>query len=222
MKVTLTNRQVEALESRLSNEDGRPKSQSPWEDARDSLHQISTSLSRDFERLAATLAPSAKDHPRTLVTDSPVSESNADQGSRPPKRRRTNHATPVWGWDWEKEENLLNSLPCRRLMDVAINRFCSIDHPWVPFLHLTRFRDLHLSDAVTPLEQTIILHAILFTVMKHITEAEAGISRSEMDHQVQVSRNVVMLTAMDGLTIENIQALIIIAFEHVRTITECE
>ena len=224
MRDALTNNPVEALESRLQDEDGRPKSQYQWEDARDSLHEISTSLSRDLGRLAATLASSGNEHPRALATDSPctVSGSNADQDSRPPKRRRTEYVMPVWSQNWEKEEILFNCLPSRRLMKVAISRFCSIDHPWIPFLHLTRFRDLHLSDAVTPLEQTIVLHAIFCTVMKHITEAEAGISRSEMDHQVQVSRNVVMLTAMDGLKIENIQALIIIAFEHVRPIAVCD
>jgi hypothetical protein len=139
------------------------------------------------------------------------------RGERPPQKRKRSlldHESLEQTWNNAKEEMVTSALPSTRVLDRVVDAFFSIVHPWIPFLHQSRFKE-QLEDPQKQPGLEIILHALVSATMKHLKEEDVGMSRSEMAREVRISRNVVMLTAMDNLTIENIQALIVVAFYDV-------
>jgi hypothetical protein len=58
----------------------------------------------------------------------------------------------------------------------------------------------------------LILHAIVYASMHRLDLDMVNIKQTEVERQVELSRNTVILNALDSLTIENVQALVIVAF----------
>ena len=56
---------------------------------------------------------------------------------------------------------------------------------------------------------------LISATMKHLKLGHFGIGHEEMRRQVRISRNVVTLHAMGSLSVENLQALIVLAFDYV-------
>lgn len=61
----------------------------------------------------------------------------------------------------------------------------------------------------------VILHAIVVAAIRFQCSDNNSISESEAESRAKRSRSIVVLTAMDNLSVENLQALIIIAFDDV-------
>lgn len=112
------------------------------------------------------------------------------------------------------------SLPTEDILDAAIDAFFAGTHHWTPFLHPFRFRrDLEDAQKRPPLE--IILRAIVYSSLQHINCETLGIDKAEVERRVELSRNEVILNELDALTIEKIQALIIVAFIIVSVAHHC-
>ena len=61
----------------------------------------------------------------------------------------------------------------------------------------------------------LVLHAMLVGALRFVDPTGEFISPDRVEHAVEQSRNKVILAATNGLTVENLQALIILAFSHV-------
>jgi hypothetical protein len=112
------------------------------------------------------------------------------------------------------QEDTSNSLPSDDILRATIDAFFSSTHHWVPFLHPFRFRR-DIEDPHRRPKLEIILHAIAYASMHRLDLESLNIQQSEMERQVELSRSTVILNALDSLTIENVQALIIVAFTAV-------
>lgn len=112
------------------------------------------------------------------------------------------------------QENLLSSLPPMPILNAAVDCFFARINHWIPFLHPPRFKAMVAGLQLKP-EVGIILHAIVSITMKYMGKEYPELSLPDMNRQIRFSRNAVKLMAMDSLTIEGIQALIIIAFDYV-------
>lgn len=138
----------------------------------------------------------------------------------PSKKRKTDHVQledNLLERNWEDTEKRISSLlPSVKTLGLVLDTFYSIIHPWVPIIHLNRFRE-QFNDPEKRPNLEIILHAMVYATMKYLKEEDIDMEKPEIARQVQLSRNMVMLTATDRLTIQNIQALTIIAFHDVRT-----
>lgn len=99
------------------------------------------------------------------------------------------------------------------LLKLVIDAYFVNVHPWIPMIHEATFRDL-ISKETHALESEGILHAMLVAGLGFI---ESKIKTS-INHMVQLlhrSRNWVILNATSGMSVRNLQALIIIAFNDV-------
>jgi hypothetical protein len=138
--------------------------------------------------------------------------------TRPSKKRKGDHnqsERDLLERNWNNTEDIRPSLlPSVRVLNLVVDVFYSTIHPWIPFIHLDRFRE-QFNDAERRSDLEIILHAMVFATMKYLKEADTNMGQSEIASQVQMSRNVVMLTVTDRMTLQNIQALIIVAFHDV-------
>ncbi|KAJ5103523.1 fungal-specific transcription factor domain-containing protein [Penicillium argentinense] len=107
-----------------------------------------------------------------------------------------------------------SSLPESSLLEDIVNTYFERMHPWIPIIHETRFRRrMHDPDQRSSL--VVILHAIVVAAIRFECPGNFEISVTEIDSIVKRSRSIVVLTAMDNLSVENLQALIIIAFDDI-------
>jgi hypothetical protein len=118
------------------------------------------------------------------------------------------------GWANLDDEGSIPPLPSESILEAIVETYFSKIQPWIPFLHMPSFR-LRLKDQRERPKLKVLLHSIVSATMKHLELAEFRIGRVEMKQQVRVSRNVVTLHAMGSLSVENLQALIILAFDYV-------
>lgn len=92
-------------------------------------------------------------------------------------------------------------------------------HPWIPMIHMTTFRRKiqGLDEAADP---PLILHAMLTAALRPMNAASGDrISTGRIEREVERSRNMVITRATNSLTVEDLQALIIVAFMHVSLIS---
>lgn len=84
-------------------------------------------------------------------------------------------------------------------------------------IHEARFRQ-RLSSEDEQKDLQIIIHAMILAATKYIKDPEVAASFLASQSQMQQLRDSIVATAMRQLTVENSQALLIVAFNDVRTL----
>lgn len=138
--------------------------------------------------------------------------------STPLKRRRTNSTAneeppprpPLLDHDDGKE------LPPDDLIDALVEIYFTNIHPWIPILHVRQFRE-RMKDPAQRKKLETIFHAIVslcvrFSDDPRLTSAEVRTRYSKK------SRNTVILQSMESFSVENLQALVICAFDTVSSV----
>lgn len=108
-----------------------------------------------------------------------------------------------------------STLPAPDLLDDIISSYFFNIQPWIPILHETRFR-ARIHDPEQRPCLVVVLHAIVVAALRFIQPEAHGLASLNLKAMAAKSRSIVLLTAMDGLSVENLQALIIIVFDDVR------
>jgi len=94
------------------------------------------------------------------------------------------------------------------LLDEIVTAYFAHVHPWIPMIHQGTF--LRRYAAHTEQRQIlVILHAMIIATSKFVPDAQ------ELSHTLICARTWVVSTAMDCISLENLQALIIIAFDDI-------
>lgn len=128
------------------------------------------------------------------------------------KRRRRNERRVIEPDDLPGPSS---SLPPPKVLEAVVDLFFDLVQPWVPIFHEKRFRRrLENPDDRRVLE--VVLHAMVVALLKHVYPRELMAGLGDIESICERSRKIVVLTAMDYLFVENLQALIIICFEDVR------
>lgn len=110
-----------------------------------------------------------------------------------------------------------SQLPPAELLEEVINAYFILVQPWIPILHETRFRGRFYSHEQLPC-LTVLLHAIVVAAIRFVDTENGKMSEKELETWTSRSRSIVLLSAMDGMSVENLQALSIIAFTDVSTL----
>lgn len=157
----------------------------------DAAHGVLTLLARELPKLLGA-AISEKRRP-------------CEDGSTSVKRRRLDQDGTS---DTETSAN--PPLPSLELTKLLVDYHFTHIHPWIPMLNQDRFRQkVNDPDELSRLE--IIIHAIHVAVAKYLDDTDTMVPAWPADR----IRRWVTMTAMDTLSIESLQALIIIAFHEV-------
>jgi len=111
-------------------------------------------------------------------------------------------------------QNTASPLPPPGILQDVITAYFSLIQPWIPILHETQFRrqlhDPHQRKVLAP-----IVHAMVVAVLRHVDNLQDRLTQDEIDGILNAARNAVLLTALDRPSVQNLQALIIIAFNNV-------
>lgn len=137
----------------------------------------------------------------THNTEAPVSN----------KRKRMDDTTLVDTNDWA---NLSSTLPPLEVLKSVIDTYFNLVQPWIPILHEKRFRQ-RLKNPVERRRLEVILHAMTVAMLRHIDPRELSVDIVSIESICERARKVVILTGMEDMYVENLQALIIVCFEDV-------
>jgi hypothetical protein len=100
------------------------------------------------------------------------------------------------------------------LLGAIIDSYFSQVHPWLPILHEITFRQ-QLSKQIYEGSLEVILRAMIYSAVRFVNRVDTQSSFSRISQLMKSSRDWVMLQALNSLSLENLQALLIIAFDDV-------
>ncbi|KAH8178665.1 fungal specific transcription factor domain-containing protein [Sarocladium implicatum] len=108
-------------------------------------------------------------------------------------------------------------LPSPELLESVIRTYFTHIQPWIPMLHIEVFpRKLKTAEGIR--KQQLVIHAISIAVELHIPTRQGSESSSSLfdDHWPAARvRNWVVTKAMETVSLEGLQALIIVAFTDI-------
>ncbi|OBT98730.2 hypothetical protein VE01_03288 [Pseudogymnoascus verrucosus] len=111
-------------------------------------------------------------------------------------------------------DDLSDSLPPPEVLEAVIDLYFLLVQPWIPVFHEKRFRR-RLKDPNNKYRLEVVLHAMLVAMLKHVDRRQITVDLGDIESICERSRKIVILTAMDELHVENLQALVIICFEDI-------
>ncbi|KAN0110702.1 Fungal specific transcription factor domain containing protein [Hyaloscypha variabilis] len=209
------NRRLEVLEKILLDSEGNQKRA---EDDHGCIYHASLLLAKELQPETGLLGralhnddsvrqslQSCRDTDSIAKNTSETLDSDGPSRKRKRSRSRNRVQTPV------DDNETSSSLPSHEILNVTIDAYFSSTHHWIPFLHPFRFRR-DMEDPHKRPRLELILHAIVYASMHRLDLDMVNIKQTEVERQVELSRNTVILNALDSLTIENVQALVIVAF----------
>ncbi|KAK2060415.1 hypothetical protein LY76DRAFT_682747 [Colletotrichum caudatum] len=236
------NRRVEVLENALlqkSHRDGGPPSHTGGTESGHASAEsqnvvgILSLLARELHKLTSRNRGDSQAGTPEVVADHAVFTPSTSASSRrhtvdgievvshphnqPRKRRRVDscgNPNIDLAFPLGDLENITTSLPPPDLLEDIINIHFNIIQPWIPILHETQFRRrVHDPEQLPRL--VVVLHAMVVAALRYVDNPETHLSAQEMERWAIRSRSIVILNAMDQLSVENLQALIILAFNDI-------
>ncbi|KAB8220936.1 fungal-specific transcription factor domain-containing protein [Aspergillus novoparasiticus] len=137
-------------------------------------------------------------------------EHNNGGDFRSPKRRKVDVvSTPQQPSRNTTDFDILNSDLVHHLVEFY---FANIHH-WIPILHVRRFRE-QIQSYKGRQKAIYILHAIVALCSRFSDDSRLG-SDAEKAELAEKSRQRVILSSMESFSVENLQALVIIAFDTI-------
>ncbi|KAH7143440.1 hypothetical protein EDB81DRAFT_651980 [Dactylonectria macrodidyma] len=140
----------------------------------------------------------------------------------PPKRRRLDdvcgevlfNSTQGTNQLLEDECDLLKHLVGHSLLPALLDCYFQRVQPWIAILHEADFR-LKLQKPGGLKRLSVIIHAITVAALPFVRRHGQLLSPTEVSAQQKKSRTCIALTAMNELSVENMQALIILVFTDI-------
>lgn len=186
------------------------------------LHKLNSkpktmSQPRSFEALRdhAVVSPTASQTSSRQTGERHDGASHANQARK--RRRVDSCGNPNVDLVLPLEENLENittSLPPADLLEDIINAYFDVIQPWIPIIHETQFRRRVQEQDQLP-QLVVVLHAMVVAALRFVNNTERKLAPEEIERWTARSRRFVVLISMGGLSVENLQALIIVAFDDV-------
>lgn len=107
-----------------------------------------------------------------------------------------------------------NELPPDEVLFELVEVYFRLIHPWIPMLHVRNFRQ-RMKDPSQRGQMTTICHAIVSICARFSDDARLGRDSEARAQKAKRSRDAVILQSMQSFSVENLQALIIIAFDTI-------
>ena len=163
-------------------------------------------------RAYSVLALLAQELPKLLAGDPGTASFHSVPTTN--KRRRTDDgesrvSCAINGSDRDQNGVEKPVLPPPHALHMILEAYFVCIHPWIPMIHEARFRH-RLTDPRERPKLDVVLHAIVLAASRFVRDQQyAVVSRSDQ------LRSWVISTAMDCMSVESLQALIILSFTDV-------
>lgn len=107
-----------------------------------------------------------------------------------------------------------NELPPDEVLFSLVEIYFQLIHPWIPMLHVRNFRQ-RMKDSSQRGQITTICHAIVSICTRFSNDPRLGRDSEARAQKAKRSRDAVILQSMQSFSVENLQALIIVAFDTI-------
>jgi len=108
-------------------------------------------------------------------------------------------------------------LPADDLVDDLVEIYFTQIHPWIPILHVKQFRE-RMKIPAQRQKLTTIFHAIV-SLCSRLSDDPRLANPAVRAQYARRNRQTVILQSMESFSVENLQALVICAFDTVSTLT---
>lgn len=182
--------------------------QSPTNHSPDNVTFSGGELEACTSRLRTTLSqlsPGMIGQSDSKIMESRPLKRQRDIGDTGEDERRLNQS-----WDSENE-NI--SLPPDDLVDDLVEIYFTNVHPWIPILHVKQFRE-RMANPIHRRKLTTIFHAITSLCVRFSDDPRLR-SAEVRNRCTKRCRQNVILQSMESFSVENLQALVIIAFDTI-------
>lgn len=131
---------------------------------------------------------------------------NREQTQETSARKRRRYEPP------EDEEPRRDYDVIDETLDDLVDAYFSHVQPWIPMINMRDFRTRAQSNRD---QVKVVLQAMAVATLRYLEPDGEPLSPEFVKNETCKLRRTVLLDALDGLTVENLQALIIIAFTDV-------
>jgi hypothetical protein len=133
--------------------------------------------------------------------------------ANPLKRKLHDMHPRSWSFD-TIEDDLSQHLPSQPVLCKVVDFFCISKHHWIPYLHKKRLQT-RIREVVHNAGLDLLLHALVATTLRHMDPDMLFLDRGHIEQQIRLSYTIVETRCLQDVTIESLQALILIVFDHV-------
>ena len=170
--------------------------------------------------------PSRGNRPASAVSETLIQGGTDDnQSSSHCKRRRVDAGLPQFAFSPASfGKQSISVARCSYtqlsadLLDDVVHLYFMRIHNWIPILHWNRFKQKYRQYASRE-KMGVILDAMILGTLKYVKREHYRLSASDVHHITSKCRESVLLTAMNSLCVENLQALIILVFIDVSSLS---
>ncbi|KFA72777.1 hypothetical protein S40288_06383 [Stachybotrys chartarum IBT 40288] len=178
----------------------RPES-SPDNELNDSTNNLLLFFAKELQRF--NQGASSRTH-------LPTTTSRQQNGESPTKRLRTDNGFSPQTRPLVREP----SVPEDEDLEALLQAYFVNVHPWIPMLHQGRLRRRLADEKERPKVQTI-LQSLVLVAVKYIDNMTVANRLLKTEQQAQEWRDYIVVTAMRKMSVENLQALIMITFDDI-------
>lgn len=114
--------------------------------------------------------------------------------------------------------SLTESLFSPSFLEIISKPYFSKIHAWIPCVHQSRFEG-RLKDPTESPKLRALVNAMVSSTVKHLSASELGMKPDELSDLETRARTMAVQHAMESLSVENLQALIILTFDQVGFMT---
>lgn len=186
------------------------------------VYTILSSLAKELRRFGEE--PDRHDPDLLSAPDGPGSRRAPAQESDPPRKRRRTNTACERGRSCSQSQACggISDIPDERALDYLLKAYFSHVHPWIPMIHEGRLRKRLSGDIATAPEQhrrlQLLMTAVRLVSARFIKDPEIAFSCIEpTDEGQSQARDWVILQALKEPSVESLQALILMAYDDVRT-----
>jgi hypothetical protein len=121
----------------------------------------------------------------------------------------------VESWLSEDEDiDIAIYLPDQSVLAKIVDFFCVSFHHWIPYIHKQRLQTRVRQGVHNP-GFDLVLHALVAVGMRHLSPSILCLDHTQIEQQIRTSRSIVENLAIQTVSVESLQALILIVFDHV-------
>ncbi|KAF2830408.1 hypothetical protein CC86DRAFT_283479 [Ophiobolus disseminans] len=216
--VEALTRRVAFLEKILLDDSGNIKPQ--YEDGRETNgHFHTNNADRETENIGPT------NQREDVEDDSPYCQppenleefqANAQErqtSAQNPLKRKLSHVHVETSFLDLHDTDPSQYLPSQSVLAKVADFFCVSFHHWVPYIHKQRLQT-RVREGRRGVGFDLVLHALVAVVLRHMNPHTLSLHDDDIKQQTRVSRLIVETNATRILSVESLQALILIVFDH--------
>jgi hypothetical protein len=133
--------------------------------------------------------------------------------SNPLKRKFDEANTEDWLLD-DEDVDVSRHLPDHSVLAKIADFFCVSFHHWIPYIHKQRLQSRVRQGVHSP-GFDLVLHALIAVGMRHMSPNALSMDHIQVQQQIRNSRSIVENLAVRTVSVESLQALVLIVFDHV-------